>query len=151
VPGPPRAGGALRAASEIKPGGFFGAGELGYAERTGDPSLRVRWLSLGLGIGHPLGLRLRSLTVDARLLLVVERVSFTAVERGDSDSDASWKPGASAAIDAHWQALPPVGLVVSAVTFVDPRRTVVKTGGAQVGETPALGLSGFLGLRLKLR
>jgi hypothetical protein len=151
VPGPPRVGGALRAASEILPGAFFGAAELGYAERWGDPSLRVRWLTLGLGIGHPLGLRLRSLGVDARLLMVVERISFTAVEGDRSDGASRWKPGLSAAIDAHWQALPPLGLVVSAATLVDPERTVVRTGGARVGETPALGLSGFVGLRLKLR
>jgi hypothetical protein len=151
VPGPPRAGGALRAASDILPGGLFGTAELGYAERTGDPSLRVRWLSLGVGVGHPLGLRLRSLGVDGRLLLTVERVSFTAVDGTDSDARSSWKPGMSAAIDAHWEALPPVSVVVSGATFVDPRRTVVRTRGAQVGETPALGISGFLGLRLKLR
>ncbi|HKY37108.1 MAG TPA: hypothetical protein VJN18_14275 [Polyangiaceae bacterium] len=151
VPGPPRAGGALRAASDILPGGLFGTAELGYAERTADSSLRVRWLSLGVGIGHPLGLRLRSLGVDGRLLIMVERVSFTAVDGTDSDTDASWKPGMAAAIDAHWEALPPLSLVVSAATFVDPRRTVLKTRGAQVGETPALGLGGFLGLRLKLR
>jgi hypothetical protein len=151
VPGPPRAGGALRAGSDILPGGLFGTGELGYAERTGDPSLRVRWLSVGLGIGHPLGLRLRSLGVDGRLLITVERVSFTAVEGDDTDAGSSWKPGLAAAIDAHWEALPPLALVVSAATFVDPRRTVITTHNSPVAETPALGLSGFVGLRLKLR
>jgi hypothetical protein len=151
VPGPPRAGGTLRAASELMPGGFFGTAELSYAERVGEPSLRVRWLSVGVGVGHPLGLRLRSLGVDGRLLITVERISFTAVEGDVSDAGSSWKPGLSAAIDAHWEALPPLSLVVSAATFVDPRRTVVTTHGSPVAETPALGLSGFVGLRLKLR
>jgi hypothetical protein len=151
VPGPPRAGASLRVGSELAPGGFFGGAEIGYAERTGDPALRVRWLSLAAGIGHPIGLRLSSLGIDARLLLVVERISFTAVDGTRSDGAARWKPGVSAAMDAHWQVLPPLGVNVSAATIVDPQRTVVRTAGAQVGETPALGLSGFVGLRLRLR
>ena len=151
VPGPPRAGGALRAASELTPGGLFGAAEVGYAERTGDTSLRVRWLSLALGVGHPLGLRLKSLGVDARVMLVVERISFTASDGARSDAAARWKPGVSAALDAHWQLAPPLGLVVSAATHVDPQHTVIQQGGVHVGETPALGFTGFVGLRLKLR
>jgi len=113
--------------------------------------LRVRWLSLALGIGHPLVPHLRSLGVEARLQLVVERLSFTATAGERSDGTARWKPGISAAIDAHWEAAPPVGIVVSAVTHLDPERTVVRSNGAPVGETPALGLGGFVGVRLRLR
>lgn len=126
-------------------------GELGYAQRSADNSLRVRWLSVALGVGHPLGLRFQKLGVDARLLVVVERISFTAQDGARSDAAARWKPGLSAALDAHWQVAPPLGLVVSALTHVDPQRTVVNAGGNHVGETPALGLMGFVGLRLKLR
>lgn len=151
VPGPPRAGAALRAASELVPGGLFGVAETGYAERSGDDALRVRWLSLALGVGHPLGLRLQRVGVDARLLLVVERISFTANAGERSDAAARWKPGLSAALDAHWQVASPLALVISAATHLDPQRTVIRTGGDHVGETPALGLTGFVGLRLKLR
>jgi hypothetical protein len=42
-------------------------------------------------------------------------------------------------------------LVLSAATFMDPVRTLVHVAGEDAGETPALGLSGFLGVRLKLR
>jgi hypothetical protein len=151
IPGPPRAGGSLRAAIEVVPRGLFGVFETGYAERGRDSSLRVRWLNAALGIGHPLAPNLRSLGVDVRLLFVLERMTLTA-ERGPSADDASrWKPGVSAAIDGHWDFAPPVGLVVSAATFIDPERTVVHIGGDLVGETPALGLSGFVGVRFKLR
>jgi hypothetical protein len=151
IPGPPRVGAALRAGSELSPGGFFGVVETGYAERSGEPSLRVRWLSMAFGVGHPLlAPRRRALGVDVRLLAALERISFTAAEGERSQSAARWKPGISGAIDAHWEAAPPLALVVSAATLLDPSRTVIRTGGEQAGETPALGLSGFVGLRLKL-
>lgn len=151
IPGPPRTGATLRAASEIVPGGFFGTAETGYAERTGEPSLKARWLSLGLGVGHPLLPGLYSVGIDARLLVVLERLSLTAVDGERSDGASRWKPGLSAAIDAHWDVAPPLGLVLSAATHVDPERTVVATRGTPVAETPALGFGGFLGVRLKLR
>jgi hypothetical protein len=151
VPGPPRAGGSLRAALELVPHGAFGVVEGGYAERSGEPSLRVRWLTAALGVGHPLAPHLRSLGVDVRLLLVLEHISFKARVGSASEDAARWKPGVSAAIDGHWDFAPPVGIVVSAATFIDPKRTEVNVGGDQAGETPGLGLSGFVGLRLKLR
>jgi len=151
IPGPPRAGGSLRAASELLPRGFFAVAETGYAERRGDPSLRVRWLSMALGVGHPLAPELRALGVDVRLLAVIERMSLTAVDGGRSGGDSRWKPGVTAAIDGHWDVAPPISLVLSAATFIDPERSVVRVGGEEVGETPALGLSGFIGVRLKLR
>lgn len=151
VPGPPRAGGSLRAALELVPEGAFGIVEGGYAERNGDSSLRVRWLSAALGVGHPLAPQLRSLGVDVRLLFVVERLSFRAVAGPLSEEQTRWKPGVTAAIDGHWDFAPPVGLVVSAATFIDPERTVVHVRDEPAGETPSLGLSGFLGVRLKLR
>jgi hypothetical protein len=151
IPGPPRAGGSLRAASELSPAGFYATIEMGYAERSGDEVLRASWLSAGFGLGHPLGLRLRSLGVDGRLLLVVERLSLSAVEGSRTDGATRYKPGLAAAIDAHWELSPPLGLVVSAATLIDPERTVIKTAGTLVAETPALGLSGFVGLRLRLR
>jgi hypothetical protein len=151
IPGPPRAGGAVRAAFELLPRGAFGVVEGGYAERSGDSTLRVRWLSGALGLGHPLAPGPRSLGVDVRLLFAVERMSLTA-ERDDGVDDAArWKVGVTAALDGHWDFAPPVGLVVSAATFMDPVRTLVHVAGEDAGETPALGLSGFLGVRLKLR
>jgi hypothetical protein len=151
IPGPPRTGAVLRAASEVVPGGLFGTAETGYAERIGDPSLRARWLSLGLGVGHPLLADLHSVGIDARLLFVLERLSLTAVDGERSDAASRWKPGVSAAIDVHWDVAPPLGFVLSATTHVDPKHTVVSTRGTPVAETPALGFSGFLGVRLKLR
>jgi hypothetical protein len=151
IPGPPRAGGSLRAAFELVPSGVFAVVEGAYAERSGDPSLRVRWLSAALGVGHPLAPNLRSLGVDVRLMFVVERMSLTAFGSSYADDAARWRPGVTAAIDGHWDVAPPVGLVISAATFIDPEHTVVNVGGESVGETPALGLSGFLGVRFKLR
>ena len=84
-------------------------------------------------------------------MLVLERISFTAVEAQRTDAASRWKPGLAAAIDAHWEVAAPLGVVVSAATLVDPQRTVVRTNGAQAGETPALSIGGFVGLRLKLR
>ena len=151
IPGPPRAGGSLRAAVELIPRGLFGVAETAYAERGMDSQLRVRWLSAALGVGHPLAPNLRSVGVDVRLLFVLERMTLTA-ERGLAEDGASrWKPGVSAAIDGHWDFASPVGLVVSAAAFIDPERTVVHIEGELVGETPALGLNGFVGLRFKLR
>jgi len=151
VPGPPRAGGSLRAALELVPRGVFGVVEGGYAERSGDPLLRVRWLSGAIGLGHPLAPNSRSLGVDVRLLFAVERVSVTALSGSSTDDAARWKPGVAAAVDGHWDITPPIALVVSAATFIDPRRTVINVGGVLAGETPALGMSGFVGLRFKLR
>ncbi len=151
IPGPPRVGGALRAASEIVAQGAFALAETGYAERVGEPSLRVRWLHVAAGIGHPLAPSLRSLRVEVRLMIALERMAFTAVDGARSGGAARWKPGVTGAIDANWDVAPPLGVVVSAATFIDPERTVVRIGGEQVGETPALGLSGFIGLRLRLR
>ena len=151
IPGPPRTGATLRAASEVVPGGLFVAAETGYAERMGDPSLRARWLSLGLGVGHPLLSGLDRVGVEARLWFVLERLSLTAVDGERSDGASRWKPGVSAAVDAHWEVASPLGLVLSATTHVDPEHTVVATHGTPVAETPALGFSGFLGVRLKLR
>ena len=150
IPGPPRAGGTLRASSELVPSGLFATAETGYAERAGEAALKVRWLSLGLGLGHPLA-RVRSASVEARLLVVLERLALTVVDGGRSDGAARWKPGFAAAIDAHWEVAAPLGLLLSAETLVDPERTVIRTRGTQVAETPALGFSGFVGLRLKLR
>ncbi len=151
IPGPPRVGGSLRAASEIVPQGAFAVAETGYAERIGEPSLRVRWLHVAAGMGHPLAPTLRSLGVEVRLMLALERMAFTAVEGTRSAGAARWKPGVTGAIDAHWDVALPVSVIVSAATFIDPEHTVVHVGGDQVGETPALGLNGFIGLRLKLR
>lgn len=151
IPGPPRAGGSLRAALELVPRGAFAVVEGGYAERNGDSSLRVRWLSGALGIGHPLAPNLRSLGVDVRLLFALERMSLGARRDSSLDEATRFKAGVTAAIDGHWDFAPPIGLVVSAATFMDPVRTLVKVGGEDVGETPGLGLSGFLGVRLKLR
>lgn len=150
IPGPPRLGGALRAASELAPRGLFAVGELGYAERLGEPTLRARWLHLSLGVGHSLS-QLRSLGVDVRLALALERLAVTAAEDGRSQGESRWKPGAVAAIDGYWDFAPPVGLLLSAATFIDPERTLIKSGGESAGETPALGLSGYVGFRLRLR
>jgi hypothetical protein len=151
IPGPPRAGGSLRAASELVPRGFFAVAETSYTERSGDPSLRVRWLSMALGVGHPLAPDLRSLGVDVRLLVAIERLSFTAADGERTAGASRWKPGVTTAIDGHWDFAPPLSLVLSAATFIDPERSVVRVGGQDAGETPALGLSGFVGVRLKLR
>jgi hypothetical protein len=151
IPGPPRAGGSLRAALELVPRGAFAVVEGGYAERNGDSLLRVRWLSGALGVGHPLAPNLRWFGVDVRLLFALERISLSAQRDSSVDDAARWKAGVTAAIDGHWDFAPPVGLVVSAATFVDPVRTLVHVAGEDAGETPPLGLSGFLGVRLKLR
>ena len=151
IPGPPRAGGGARAAFELLPRSFFAVIEGDYSERLSDPALGVRWLTLGAGVGHPLAPNLPSLGVDLRLLLAVQRVSVTAFEGVREASAARWKPGAVVALDSHWDFTPRFALVLSAETFIDPERTVVRSGGQTVAETPALGLSGFMGLRIKLR
>lgn len=150
IPGPPRAGGAFRTASELAPRGLFAVAELGYSERLGGSTLRARWLHVSVGVGHPLS-RLRSLSVEVRLALALERLAVTAVEGQRSQADSRWKAGAVAAIDGHWEFAPPVGLLLSAATFIDPKRTLIRSGGEVAGETPALGLGGYLGLRLRLR
>jgi hypothetical protein len=151
IPGAPRVGGTLRAASELAPHGFFAVAEMSYAERAPDPTLRVRWLGGAIGFGHSLAPGLHSLGVDARLQLAIERMTLTATSGEKSEGTSRWKPGAIAGLDAHWDVAPPLSLLVSAETFIDPERTVVRVGGEQVGETPALGLGGFLGIRLRLR
>lgn len=150
IPGPPRVGGSLRAASEIFPEGAFGVAETSYAERIADSSLRVRWLHMALGVGHPLAPTLRSLGVEVRLMATVERMELTALDGARSAGASRWKPGVTGAIDAHWDIALPVSVVVTAATFIDPVQTVVNVGGERVGETAPLGLSGFIGLRLKL-
>ncbi|HEX2869706.1 MAG TPA: hypothetical protein VHP33_00590 [Polyangiaceae bacterium] len=151
IPGPPRAGGSLRAAFEVIPRGLFGVAETAYAERGMDSQLRVRWLNAALGVGHPLAPNLRTVGIDVRLLVVLERMTLTAERASTEDAASRWKPGVSVAIDGHWDFASPVGLVVSAAAFIDPERTVVHIEGDLVGETPALGLNGFVGLRFKLR
>lgn len=151
VPGPPRVGGTLRAASELVPNGFFAVVEGGYSERVGEPALRARWLSLALGVGHPLAPRLRTVGVQLRLAFALERLSVTALDGQRSAGDSRWKPGAAVGIDGHWELAPPVAVLLSAGTFLDPRRTAINSGGQPAGETPALGLSGFLGLRVRVR
>jgi hypothetical protein len=89
--------------------------------------------------------------VDVRLMFVVERLSFTAVNGAATDGATRWKPGVTAAIDGHWEFAPPVALVVSAATFIAPPRTEIRIAGDQVAETPVVGLNGFVGVRLKLR
>lgn len=151
IPGPPRVGALLRGAFEFSPGGFFAVAETGYAARPADASLRTRWWSLALGVGHPLLPRARSLGFDVRLLATVERLSLTATEGLRSGQEARFKPGGTIAVDARWDFLPALGCVLSVATFIDPERSVVRVGGEQVGETPAVGLNGFFGLRLRLR
>jgi hypothetical protein len=151
VPGPPRAGAALRAASELLPHGLFAAVEGGYAERVSGPALRVRWVTLGAGLGHSLTPELPSLGVDARLMVAVERLSATAVEGERSATDSRWKPGVLVELDGHWELASPVALLVGASTFIDPKPTAVRSGGAAEGESPLVGLSGFVGVRIRLR
>lgn len=151
IPGPPRAGGAVRAAVELIPHSFFAVVEGGYAERVGDEPVRVRWFSVAGGVGHPLAPHVRSLGVDLRLLFALERVAVTATEGQLSASDGRWKPGVVAAVDGYWNVTAPVGILLGAATFIDPKHTVVLSGSQQVGETPALGLSGFIGVRVRVR
>jgi hypothetical protein len=151
IPGPPRAGGALRVAVELIPHGLFAVVEGSYAQRLGDTSLSVRWLGAAAGLGHPLAPRLRSAGVDVRLLVGFEHLAVTATEGELSASDSRWKPGVTAAIDGYWNVTPPLGVLLSAATFIAPKRTVVRSVSQDVGETPALGLSGFVGVRLRLR
>jgi hypothetical protein len=150
IPGPPRVGGALRAASELVPRGLFAVAEVAYTQRVGEPELRARWLHLSVGVGHPLS-RLRGFGVDVRLALAVERMTVTAVDDARSQGAARWKPGGVVAVDGHWDVAPPLGVLLGAATFIDPERTVINSGGESVGETPALGLDGYVGLRLRLR
>jgi hypothetical protein len=151
IPGPPRTGASLRAALELVPRGAFGVVEAGYAQGSSDPALSVRWISLAAGLGQPLAPNLKTLGVDVRLMVAVERVAFVA-EVGDASAAASrWKPGGIVAIDGHWTVVPPLSLVVTAATFVDPGHTVVLVGSDKAGESPTLGLSGFVGLRLRVR
>jgi hypothetical protein len=150
VPGPPRLGGTFRAATELARGGLFAVAEVGYAERLGEPTLRARWLQLSLGAGHPLA-RLGSLKLDLRLAFALERLSVTAVEGERSQGQARWVPGALVALDGHWELAPPLGLLVSAGTVIPAERTAVRRGGQSAGDTPALGLTGFVGFRLRLR
>jgi hypothetical protein len=151
IPGSPRFGGALRGATEIRPRGLFVVAETSYAERLGEPALKVQWLGMALGVGHPLAPGLRTLSVDVRLAFAVERLALTAHDGERSASDARWKPGVSVGLTASWLVARPVSVLLGAATFVDPKHTVVEVGGEQVGETPALGLNGFVGLRLQLR
>jgi hypothetical protein len=151
IPGPPRAGGAVRVGSELLPRSFFAVLEGGYAERLSEPALRVRWVTLAAGLGHPLVPRLQSFGLDVRLLVAVEQLSVTAIEGERSASDSRWKPGVMAGVDGHWEFAPPVALLLSAATFIDPERTEVRSGGQLAGESPAVSLSGFVGLRIKLR
>jgi hypothetical protein len=151
IPGSPRVGGTLRAATELVPRSFFAVVEGGYSERLTDPSFRADWLSLGAGLGHPLVPHPSSVGADLRLLLAVERMSVTATEGGQQASDSRWKPGVTAALDGHWRLSPPVSLVLSVATFIDPKRSEVRSSGRTIGETPAVGLTGFVGLRFKLR
>jgi len=41
--------------------------------------------------------------------------------------------------------------LVGASTFIDPARTVVRQAGVEAGETPAVGLVGFVGVRVRVR
>lgn len=151
IPGAPRAGGALRASSELVVDGPFALAETGYAERTGTAALRMRWLKLALGIGHPLLASRGPVGVDARLSLTLDRLSMTAVDGPESEGAARWRPGVAAAVDAHFSAVGPLRVVLTASTLLDPKPTVVKVRGTEVGETPAVGFDGFVGLRLRLR
>lgn len=151
IPGPPRLGGALRAGTELVPRGLFAVAAVGYAERVGEPTLRARWLNAALGLGHPLAPHLRTLGVDLRLMFGLERLSVTAFDGDRSAGGTRWKPGVVAGIDGHWDVARPLSVLLSADTFIDPRRTEIRRAGQPAGETPALGLTGFLGLRLQLR
>jgi hypothetical protein len=151
IPGPPRVGGGLRAGTDLVPRGLFAVAAVGYAERIGEPALRARWLNIALGLGHPLSPHLRALGVDLRLMFGLERLSVTAFDDERTAGDTRWKPGIVAGIDGHWNVARPLSLLLSADTFIDPRRTEIRRAGQSAGETPALGLTGFLGLRLRLR
>jgi len=151
IPGPPRLGGALRTGTDLVPRGLFAVAAVGYAERVGEPTLRARWLNVALGLGHPLSPHLRTLGVDLRLMFGVERLSVTAFDGDRSAGGTRWKPGVVAGIDGHWDLARPLSVLLSADTFIDPRRTEIRRGGQPAGETPALGLTGFIGLRLRLR
>jgi hypothetical protein len=151
IPGPPRSGASLRTAVELVPKGAFAVVEAGYAQGSSDASLRVHWLSFAAGLGQPLAPNLKTLGVDVRLMFAVERVAFVA-KVGDENATAwRWKPGAIVAIDGHWTVVPPLSLVVTAASFVDPGHTVVLVGSDKAGESPTLGLSGFIGLRFRMR
>jgi hypothetical protein len=151
IPGPPRAGGELRAALELVPRGFFAVVEAGYAERLAADSLRVRWMHASAGFGHPLVPSARDFGADLRLLVSLERLAVTASDGARSAAGARWKPGVTAAIDGYLYVAPPVAILVGASTFIDPERTVVRQAGVEAGETPAVGLVGFVGVRVKVR
>jgi hypothetical protein len=56
-----------------------------------------------------------------------------------------------AAVDGYWNVSSPVAVVLSAATFIAPKQTIVKSASQKVGETPAVGLAGFIGLRVRVR
>lgn len=151
VPGPARTGALLRAGLEFAPGAMFAVAETGYSARLAQGAVSARWWTLAAGVGHPVGETSERFGLELRGELLLEHLRIGAHSDERSDVAERWKPALAAALDARLLLSSPVSALFSASAVFDPRRSVVRVSGADVAETPTLGLNGFLGLRVHAR
>jgi len=148
--GPPRLGGALRAAFAPWGSAPYGAAVFGYARAPDDEAgVGARWIRVGLAAGYAWRPLDCTLCVQAYAELAGEQVRVWAVEAGTGRIDARvrWSAGALGGASVAWMPIPILGLVAGVeLGWLEPGR-VVRLYGQDHTELPRLQAAGTLGVR----
>ncbi|AUX29032.1 MULTISPECIES: hypothetical protein [Sorangium] len=152
--GPASAGGWAMALALDRRSGFFGTLSASYATtlREPAPGLSVQWLGLGVGGGIAAPVAPLDVLVRARILAAAEWVIASPSDpKKPEETGHGWTFGTRTAIDLAWPAEGSVALLGSAEAFVRIHQTDLRVHPKPKATLPSGGLTGMLGVQLRLR
>ncbi|WP_437717058.1 hypothetical protein WMF45_11965 [Sorangium sp. So ce448] len=152
--GPARAGGWVMATALDRRSGFFGTVSASYATalREPAPGLSVQWLALGGGGGIAAPIAPLDALVRARIEAAADWVMASPVDpKKPEETGHGWSLGTRTAIDLVWPAEGSVALLGSAEAFVRIHQTDLRVRPKPEAALPKGGVTGMLGVQLRLR
>ncbi|WP_437318228.1 hypothetical protein [Sorangium sp. So ce385] len=152
--GPACAGGWAMATALDRRSGFFGTLSASYATtlREPAPELSVQWLGLGVGGGIAAPVAPLDALVRARIQAAAEWVIASPNDpKKPEETGHGWTFGTRTAIDLAWPAEGSVALLGSAEAFVRIHQTDLHGPPKPKATLPSGGLTGMLGVQLRLR
>ncbi|XXX78398.1 hypothetical protein WMF30_06465 [Sorangium sp. So ce134] len=152
--GPARAGGWVMATALDRRSGFFGTLSASFATalREPAPGLSVQWLTLGGGGGIAAPIAPLDALVRARFEAAAEWVMASPRDpKKPEETGHGWAFGARTAIDLAWPAEGSVALLGSAEAFVRVHQADLGVHPKPKATLPSGGLTGMLGVQLRLR
>ncbi|WP_437993288.1 hypothetical protein [Sorangium sp. So ce145] len=154
VVGPARAGAWVMATALDRRSGFFGTLSASYATalREPAPGLSVQWLALGGGGGIAAPIAPLDALVRARIEAAADWVIASPGDpKKPEETGHGWAIGTRTAIDLVWPAEGSVALLGSAEAFVRIHQTDLRVRPKPEATLPKGGVTGMLGVQLRLR